>query len=111
MFFFKEMSALYLTLIYLHIFVSISLILLIVLQKTTGNGLFTSSQTNPFMSGSEITHFITKITVVFITIFFINTLVLAKLSSMSLAKKSLLTQEIQQEVSELPSSQSSVPLS
>jgi|GEM_PF-2889979 len=106
------MSALYLTLIYLHIFVSISLILLIVLQKTTGNGLFTSSQTNPFMSGSEITHFITKITVVFITIFFVNTLILAKLSYISTsAKKSLLTQEIQQETSQLPSSQSSVPLS
>ncbi len=106
------MSAIYLTLIYLHIFVSISLILLIIVQKTTGNGLFTSSQTNPFMSGSEITHFITKITVVFITIFFVNTLVLAKLSySATSAKRNLLTQQMQEQTQELPSSQSSVPLS
>jgi preprotein translocase subunit SecG len=83
-----------------------------VFQKTTGNGLFTSSQTNPFMSGSEITHLVTKITVVFITIFFVNTLILAKLSYISTsAKKNLLTQEMQQETSQLPSSQSSVPLS
>lgn len=82
------------------------------MQKTTGNGLFTSSQTNPFMSGSEITHFITKITVVFIVIFFVNTLILAKLSYVaSEEKRSLLTQNAQQPLEELPSSQSSVPLS
>ncbi len=100
------MSTLYLTLIYLHVFVSIVLVLLIIAQKTTGNGLFTSSQSNPFMSGSEITHFVTRLTVVFIAIFFINTLILAKLSYIASAeKRSLFASEEQIEKA------SSVPLS
>lgn len=57
------------------------------MQKTTGNGLFTASQSNPFMSGAEITHFITKITVFFVVLFFVNTLVLAKISFVMNAKK------------------------
>jgi protein translocase SecG subunit len=74
------MNALYLTLAYLHVFVCVCLVLLVIVQKTTGNGLFTTSQSNPFMSGAEITQFITKLTVFFIILFFINTLVLAKIS-------------------------------
>jgi preprotein translocase subunit SecG len=57
------------------------------MQKTTGNGLFTSSQSNPFMSGNEMTNFITKLTIVFVAIFFINTLILAKLSYITSKEK------------------------
>lgn len=74
------MSPLYTTLLYVHVLVSTLIIMLVLLQKTTGNGLFTSSQTNAFMSGADVAHFITKLTATLIAIFFINTLVLAKIS-------------------------------
>jgi protein translocase SecG subunit len=81
------MNAIYSTLISLHIFVSLFLVFVIILQKTTGNGLFTTSQSNPFMSGAEITQFITKLTSILIVLFFVNTLVLARISYMQNAKK------------------------
>lgn len=93
------MNSLYITIIYFHIFVSIVLILLILLQKTTGNGLFTTSQSNPFMSGSDVTRFVSQITTAFIVLFFINTLILAKISyKTSLASKEILSQSQEETV-------------
>lgn len=90
--YYLAMSSLYLTIVYFHIFVSIALVLLVLVQKTTGNGLFTTSQSNPFMSGAEITQFVTKLTTTFVVLFFLNTLILAKISYKStLSKKEVIS--------------------
>ncbi len=97
------MNAIYSTLVSLHIFVSLFLVLVIILQKTTGNGLFTTSQSNPFMSGAEITQFITKLTAILIVLFFVNTLVLARISYMQNAKKeSIVSAEPKQAEVQIP---------
>lgn len=101
------MNALYLTLAYLHVFISIFLVLLIIIQRTTGNGLFTTSQSNPFMSGAEITNFITKLTTFFIVLFFVNTLVLARISYISNAKKKDI---LSQQESQVLDEKTSVPV-
>lgn len=98
------MTPLYTTLSYLQIFISISLILLVVIQKTTGNGLFTTSQSNPFMSGAEITGFVIKLTSFFVALFFLNTLFLAKISyTLSKEKQNLVTSvQIKNENTSIP---------
>jgi protein translocase SecG subunit len=86
------MNTIYTTLIYFHVFVSVFLVFLILVQKTTGNGLFTTSQSNSFMSGAEITSFVSKLTAIFVVLFFANTLALAKISYVeNSAKRSIVS--------------------
>ena len=87
------MSPLYTTLLYVHVVISVLIILLVLLQKTTGNGLFTSSQTNVFMSGADVASFVTKLTATLIAIFFINTLALAKVSFSINNEKSIVSEQ------------------
>lgn len=92
------MNTLYITLIYFHVFISLFLVFLILVQKTTGNGLFTTSQSNPFMSGAEITSFVSKLTAIFVVLFFVNTLALAKISYITnSAKKNIVSSAVKVE--------------
>ncbi len=100
------MSPLYTTLIFVHVIISVFIILLVLLQKTTGNGLFTSSQTNTFMFSADVANFVTKLTATLIAIFFINTLALAKVSY-SLNKQSSIIESSNNEPS--PNKAASVP--
>ena len=71
------MELLYSILSTIHIFVCVLLILFILLQKGTGDGLFTtSSGGNPFMSGVEVVTFLGKITKYLGIFFLLNTLFL-----------------------------------
>ena len=75
------MELLYSILSTLHIIVCLFLILFILFQKGTGDGLFTSSNlANPFMSGVEVGAALSKITKYLGVFFLINTLILAALS-------------------------------
>ena len=75
------MELLYSILSTLHIFVCVILIILILLQKTTGSGLFTSSSSsNPFMSGVEVTTALSVMTKYLGIFFLLNTLFLGALS-------------------------------
>jgi protein translocase SecG subunit len=75
------MELLYNILSTLHIFACIMLVLFILFQKGTGDGLFTTnSSSNPFMSGVEVVGFLGKVTKFLGAFFLINTLVLASLS-------------------------------
>lgn len=97
------MSPLYTTLLYVHVVISILLILIVLFQKTTGNGLFTSSQTNVFMSGTDVANFITKLTTTLIAVFFINTLLLAKVSFVINKEKSIVESvNIKQDTASVP---------
>ena len=75
------MVGLYNFLIIAHIVVSICLLLLIVFQKTSGDGLLASTNKNNLMSGDEVAGFVTKLTTVFAAVFIINTLAIAIIGS------------------------------
>ena len=75
------MELLYSILSTLHIIVCVFLIIFVLFQKGTGDGLFTSSGLgNPFMSGIEVATFLGKVTKYMGIFFLINTLILASLS-------------------------------
>ena len=75
------MELLYSILSTVHIFTCVLLVLFILLQKGTGDGLFTSSSSgNPFMSGIEIANFLGSFTKYLGIFFLVNTLVIASLS-------------------------------
>ena len=75
------MELLYSILSTLHIIVCVFLIIFVLFQKGTGDGLFTSSGLgNPFMSGIEVATFLGRVTKYMGIFFLINTLILASLS-------------------------------
>lgn len=75
------MELLYSILSTVHIFICLLLIVFILLQKGTGDGLFTSSSSgNPFMSGMEINNFLGSFTKYLGIFFLVNTLIIATLS-------------------------------
>lgn len=74
------MELLYSILSTVHIIVCVLLILFILLQKGTGDGLFTSSSSNSFMSGVEVVSILSKLTKYLGIFFLVNTLILATLS-------------------------------
>lgn len=78
---YKIMELLYNILSTIHIFTCVLLVFFIMLQKGTGDGLFTSSSGgNPFMSGIEVANFLSTFTKYLGIFFVINTLVIASLS-------------------------------
>jgi protein translocase SecG subunit len=65
----------------LHIIACVLLIICVLFQKGTGDGLFTSSgMGNPFMSGLEVASALGKITKYLGIFFLVNTLILAAIS-------------------------------
>jgi protein translocase SecG subunit len=77
-----------------HIGTCLMLILFILLQKGTGDGLFTSSNSgNPFMSGIEIANLLGTLTKYLGAFFLINTLFLAALSVRIANKNKVITEE------------------
>lgn len=77
-----------------HIGACLLLIIFILLQKGTGDGLFTSSSsTNPFMSGIEIANLLGKLTKFLGVFFLLNTLFLAALSVRIANKNKVIIEE------------------
>jgi preprotein translocase subunit SecG len=94
------MEFLYSILSTVHIVVCILLILLILLQKGTGDGLFTSSNSaNPFMSGMEVATFLSTLTKYLGIFFLINTLVIASLT-VKISNKNKILSQPEEEISE-----------
>jgi protein translocase SecG subunit len=75
------MIGIYNILILLHIVTSVVLLILVVFQKTSGEGLLTSTNKVNFMSGDEIAGLVTKATTFFVFLFIINTLAIAIIGS------------------------------
>lgn len=77
-----------------HIIVCVLLIIFILLQKGTGDGLFTSSNSsNPFMSGIEVVNFLSTATKYLGVFFLINTVFLAFLSVKIANKNKVVVEE------------------
>ena len=97
------MELLYSILSTVHIIVCVLLILFILLQKGTGDGLFTSSSSNSFMSGVEVVSILSKLTKYLGIFFLVNTLILATLSvRISNKNKVVIEAPIQQEKTAVP---------
>lgn len=73
------------TLLFVHFIVSVLLIIVILLQKTSSDGLsgIGSSHNNMLVSRGTISSFLTRTTVILAIIFFVNAIMLANLSSKS----------------------------
>lgn len=73
------------TLLFIHLVIAILLIVVILLQRTSADGLSGIGGGNNMglVSGRSAANFMTKTTVILATLFFINSLVLANLSSKS----------------------------
>lgn len=72
------------TLLFVHFIVSVLLIIVILLQKTSSDGLSgLGTSNNMLVSRGTISSFLTRTTVILAMIFFINAIILANLSSKS----------------------------
>lgn len=73
------------TLLFVHFIVSVLLIIVILLQKTSSDGLsgIGASHNNMLVSRGAISSFLTRTTVILAIIFFVNAIILANLSSKS----------------------------
>ncbi|HJK87073.1 MAG TPA: preprotein translocase subunit SecG [Candidatus Megaira endosymbiont of Nemacystus decipiens] len=72
------------TLLFVHLSIAVLLIIVILLQKTSKDGLSGLSAGNNGMglvSNNNAANFLTKTTVILATLFFINAIILANLSS------------------------------
>ena len=72
------------TLLFIHLVISILLVVVILLQRTSADGLSGLSNANGGMglvSGSGAANFLTRTTVVLAVLFFVNAIILANLSS------------------------------
>jgi len=98
------MQGIYSTLVVLHIFISFGLLALIVFQKTSGEGLLTTSNKSNFMSGDEVASFLTKLTAIFAFGFIVNTIAIAAFGSKISKSINLTVEAVQDE-----SSKSQVP--
>lgn len=79
----------------IHVVICVFLIVFVLFQKGTGDGLFASSNfSNPFMSGVEVGAALSKITKYMGIFFLINTLVLASLSVRISNKNKVVIEEI-----------------
>ncbi len=88
----------------IHIITCFLLIVFVLFQKTTGDGLFAaSSGGNSFMSGVEIANFLTVSTKYLGIFFLINTVFLATLSVKISSKTKIVVIEEQTENSRIPS--------
>ena len=75
------MFGIYSLLIIINVIISFILVCLIVFQKTSGDGLLTSSNKSNFMSGDEVAGFLTKLTGFFVFAFMVNTIAIASVGS------------------------------
>jgi protein translocase SecG subunit len=98
------MELLYSILSTIHIFVCVLLIIFILFQKGTGDGLFTSSSgANPFMSGVEVVTLLGKVTKYLGIFFLLNTLFLASLSvKISNKNKVVIVEDVKQQKTAVP---------
>jgi protein translocase SecG subunit len=75
------MENIYHILIIAEILIAIGLGVLIVFQKTSGDGLITSSNKSNFMSVDSVAGALTTITSIFLLCFFINSMAIATIGS------------------------------
>lgn len=87
-------------LLVIHIFIAIALVGVILLQKTSTDGLMSGSN-NSFMSGRGSANLLTKITAILATLFMLNSLVLAYIASHATRQSSII-EKIEQHKTETP---------
>ena len=70
------------TLLFIHLVIAILLIVVILLQRTSADGLsgIGGSGNMGLVSGRSVANFMTKTTIVLATVFFCNAIILANLS-------------------------------
>ena len=92
------MVSLFYTLLTVHVVICALLGIVIVFQKTSGEGLLTATNKNPFMSGDEVASFLTKVTSFIVIAFFIIAIAIASVGSK--ASKNLSLTSPQQQASQ-----------
>lgn len=101
------------TLLFIHLVVALLLIAVILLQKTSTDGLSGiggGGNNMSLMSGRSTANFLTKMTIILGAIFFINALALANLSSKSTKGISSKLEEIKHEPSPLQMEDTTLPV-
>lgn len=101
------------TLLFIHIVVALMLVAVILLQKTSADGLSSigGGSNMGLVSGRSAANFLTKTTVILATIFFVNAIVLGNISSntkTSLSKR--LEQRLNEEKQQESTEESSLPI-